>query len=491
MENQDFKITKYQERFSLIDADGKPKSNIIEHELKTLKTIPKLGVMLVGLGGENGVTVTAGILANKKNLKWKTKKGEAHANYFGSFTQCVTTKIGIKIQKDDKGNQKMEDVYKPIKDLLPMVNPNDLVIGGWDISDADLYTAANNAHTLEPDLIEQLKSELTGMKPLPAAMNPDYVTASYKERANNVKKGTNHELVEQLRHDMQNFVKTHNTTKLIVLWTSNTEKFFEKEIATPEELEKLIETNQSLPASILYATAALKEKAIYINGASQNTIQPALVKMAEKEGIPIAGSDLKTGQTKYKTAMGDFLIGSGLRCASVVSYNHVGNNDGKSITDPQIFKSKEHAREAVLEDHIKANNVLYPSGNDKIDHVVVIKYNPFVGDTKKAMDEYTSEIFLQGHNTIMTYNICENSALAAPVIIDLCLLAELMTRIFVDNKPMGPALSYLSYFFKKPVTNHTEYILNSFSRQSQALTSLLKACAGYTPDDNTLLSFHY
>ena len=237
--------------------------------------------------------------------------------------------------------------------------------------------------------------------------------------------------------------------------------------------------------------AAIQEKAIFINGSPQNTLHPAIITMATKAGTFFAGSDFKTGQTKYKTVMGDFLVGSGLRCSSVVSYNHLGNNDGKNLADPLTFRSKEISKGSVLEDTIRSNHILYPPGNEKIDHTVVIKYCQFVGDSKRAIDEYSSEIFLQGLNTIVTYNMCEDSLLAAPIMIDLCILAELMTRIYVDSKPMGPALSYLSYFLKAPVTNHKEYVLNSFTRQRRALTSLLKACAGYSPDDCTLLSFAY
>jgi myo-inositol-1-phosphate synthase len=45
------------------------------------------------------------------------------------------------------------------------------------------------------------------------------------------------------------------------------------------------------------------------------------------------------------------------------------------------------------------------------------------------MDEYTSEIFMGGTNTIVLHNTCEDSLLAAPIILDLVLLAELSTRI--------------------------------------------------------------
>lgn len=54
---------------------------------------------------------------------------------------------------------------------------------------------------------------------------------------------------------------------------------------------------------------------------------------------------------------------------------------------------------------------------------------PYVGDSKRAMDEYTSEIFMGGTSTIVLHNTCEDSLLAAPIILDLVLLAELSTRI--------------------------------------------------------------
>ncbi len=490
-EKQDFLLAKYQERFTLIGADNKPTNRVVEHELKTVTKIPKLGFMMVGLGGNNGTTVTAGIIANKKKLTWETKRGPARANYYGSFTQCVTTKVGMRMHGGIGKESTIEDVYMPIRNLLPMVDPNDLVIGGWDISGMDMFNATIRARVLEPDLIRQLKEDLSQIKPLPAVFNLEYVAPNQKDRADNVKKGTNRELVDQLREDIKNFKAKNHLDKILVLWTANTEKYYEKDIATIEELNQLIDTNKSMPASVLYAVAALKEKAIFLNGSPQNTLHPAIKQMAAQEGVPIGGNDLKTGQTKYKTVMGDYLVGSGLRCSSVVSYNHLGNNDGMNLSDPLTFRSKEISKGSVLDDTLRSNPILYPPGHDKIDHTVVIKYCPFVGDSKRAIDEYSSEIFLQGLNTIMTYNMCEDSLLAAPIMIDLCILAELMTRIFIDSKPIGPSLSYLSYFFKAPITNHKEYVLNSFTKQRRGLTSFLKACAGYAPDDSTLLSFAY
>jgi myo-inositol-1-phosphate synthase len=163
--------------------------------------------------------------------------------------------------------------------------------------------------------------------------------------------------------------------------------------------------------------------------------------------------------------MSDFLIGAGLRLASVVSYNHLGNNDGKNLSEDKCFQSKKISKGGVLDDAIKGNKVLYPEGNDHIDHEVVIKYVPFVGDSKRALDEYASQIFMNGVNTISSYNICEDSLLAVPIMIDMIVLGELFGRMKIDGKTLGPVLSYLSFFFKAPITNHPEYVVNSFTRQ--------------------------
>jgi myo-inositol-1-phosphate synthase len=162
------------------------------------------------------------------------------------------------------------------------------------------------------------------------------------------------------------------------------------EIDKLEDLHARIKNNIPLPASVLYCVAAIEESILYLNGSPQNTFHPAIVEYAKEKGGLLAGSDFKSGQTRYKTIMSDFLIGAGLRLASVVSYNHLGNNDGKNLSEDKCFQSKKISKGGVLDDAIKSNTILYPKGNDHIDHEVVIKYVPFVGDSKRALDEYTS-----------------------------------------------------------------------------------------------------
>ena len=125
--------------------------------------------------------------------------------------------------------------------------------------------------------------------------------------------------------------------KVIVLWTANTEMFMLPEIQTIEELDRKIDSGNSLPASVLFAVAAIQEMIIYLNGSPQNTFHPAVIELARQNGAFIAGSDFKSGQTIFKTIISDYLIGSGIRISSVVSYNHLGNNDGKNLSEDKCF----------------------------------------------------------------------------------------------------------------------------------------------------------
>lgn len=60
---------------------------------KTEKKPGKVGLLMVGFGGNNGSTILGGIIANKNNVTWNTKKGEQKATMYGSMTQCSTMKV--------------------------------------------------------------------------------------------------------------------------------------------------------------------------------------------------------------------------------------------------------------------------------------------------------------------------------------------------------------------------------------------------------------
>ena len=444
--------------------------------------------MLVGLGGNNGSTCVAGALANKLGLSWNTKEGLQSANYFGSVCMSSTVKLG----SDARGNA----VYTPLRNLLPMAHPNDIVWGGWDINNMNLGDAMRRAQVLDYDLQNKLYPHMQSIVPLPAAYFPDFIAANQCERANHVLTGTKQEQLEQLQKDISAFKADNQLDKVIILWTANTERFANIEEGINDTGDHLLSSIQrgepEISASSLYAVAAVLEGCTFINGSPQNTFVPGVIDLARKHGVFIAGDDFKSGQTKMKSVLVDYLVSAGIKPVSIVSYNHLGNNDGKNLSAPSQFRSKEISKSNVVDDMVASNRILFDE-DEHPDHVVVIKYVPYVADSKRAMDEYTSEIFMGGKNTIVMHNTCEDSLLATPLIYDLVLLGELCERIAIKKdkseewESFHPVLSLLSYMLKAPLVPYGAPVVNALFTQREAVVNVMRACLGLAPDNHMTL----
>lgn len=152
-------------------------------------------------------------------------------------------------------------------------------------------------------------------------------------------------------------------------------------------------SHQEISPSTIFAIASILEGCPFINGSPQNTFVPGVVDLAESKGVFIAGDDFKSGQTKLKSVLVDFLVNAGIKPLAITSYNHLGNNDGFNLSAPEQFRSKEISKSNVVDDMVASNSILYED-DEYPDHTVVIKYVPSVGDSKRAMDEYVSEIFM-------------------------------------------------------------------------------------------------
>ena len=128
---------------------------------------------------------------------------------------------------------------------------------------------------------------------------------------------------------------------------------------------------------------------------------------------------------------------------------------------------------------------------------MVIKYVPQVGDSKRAMDEYTSEIFMGGTSTIVMHNTCEDSLLAAPLILDLVILAELAERITMQREGTDEwegfhtVLSMLSYMLKAPLVPPGTPVINALFQQRQCLANVFRACVGLAPENQMLLEHKF
>jgi myo-inositol-1-phosphate synthase len=312
---------------------------------------------------------------------------------------------------------------------------------------------------------------------------------------------------------LSDFKSANGLDKVIVLWTANTERYadiIEGVNDTADNLLAAIKSgHEEVSPSTVFSVACILDGTPFINGSPQNTFVPGAVALAEKHRAFIGGDDFKSGQTKMKSALVDFLINAGIKLTSIASYNHLGNNDGKNLSSQKQFRSKEISKSNVVDDMVAANNVLYKK-DEHPDHCVVIKYMPAVGDDKRALDEYYAEIFLGGHQTISMFNVCEDSLLASPLIIDLVLVAEMMTRIQWKDQTGGeysgfhPVLSILSFMLKvrapfstpirtqanldqAPMTPPGTPVVNALAKQRAALTNIFRACVGLDPESDMTL----
>ena len=194
--------TKYTYRTTSVSqaANGKyvakPKETV--YDFKVDRKVGKVGMMLVGWGGNNGSTVTAGIIANRRGLVWDTRQGPQAANYYGSVVMGSTMKLGTEAKTG-------KEINIPFHEVLPMVHPNDLVIGGWDISSMNLAKAMDRAGVLEPTLKDLVRKSMVSMEPLPSPYYPDFIAANQGDRADNVLEGSKACMahVERIRKDIR------------------------------------------------------------------------------------------------------------------------------------------------------------------------------------------------------------------------------------------------------------------------------------------------
>lgn len=495
--------TKFTYENSIVETNEAGKFSVtptaIDYQFKVDLKTPKTGLMLVGLGGNNGTTLVGSVLANKHNISFETKEGVVKPNYYGSVTQSSTIKLGV----DKSGN----DVYAPFNAILPFVSPNDFVVGGWDISKANLAEAMKRSQVLDVTLQKQLYPHIESITPLPSIYYPDFIALNQKERADNVSNvdakgevstGDKWADVEKVRKDIKDFKEKNALDKVIVLWTANTERFSELIPGvndTADNLLKSIKDNHAeVSPSTVFAVACILDNIPYINGSPQNTFVPGAIELAEKHKSFIGGDDFKSGQTKIKSVLAQYLVDAGIRPVSIASYNHLGNNDGYNLSSPLQFRSKEISKQSVVDDIIESNQILYnEEKGKKIDHCIVIKYLPAVGDSKVAMDEYYSELMLGGHNKISIHNVCEDSLLATPLIIDLVVMTEFLSRVTYkkasdsDDKyeDFYAVLTLLSYWLKAPLSKPGFKPINGLAKQRLAIENLLRALVGM-PVNNDL-----
>jgi myo-inositol-1-phosphate synthase len=385
----------------------------------------KLGVMLVGLGAVSTTTI-AGVLAIRKGL----------AKPIGSLTQMGTVRLG----------KRTEGRSPRITDVVPLAGLDDLVFGAWDIFEDDCYAAARTAGVIEPALLDRIKPDLEKIRPWPAVFDQRYVK---RLDGPNVKKGkTKRALAEQVIEDIRAFKASNGLDRLVLIWAGSTEIFMTESPAhqSIEAFERGLEENDpSIPSSMIYAYAAIREGIPYANAAPNLTADiPALVALASRTKTPLAGKDLKTGQTLIKTIVAPGLKARLLGVEGWYSTNILGNRDGEVLDDPESFKTKEESKKSVLDYILQPQ--LYPDLYDRLCHVVRINYYPPRGDNKEGWDNIDLVGWLGYPMQLKINFLCRDSILAAPIVLDVALFLDLARRA-----GMAGIQEWLSFYFKSPV----------------------------------------
>jgi myo-inositol-1-phosphate synthase len=385
----------------------------------------RLGVLLVGLGAVSTTTI-AGVHAIRKGI----------SKPIGSLTQMGTIRLG----------KRTEGRSPKISEVVPLASLNDIVFGGWDIFEEDCYTAAKTAGVLEPSLLDKVRPDLEQIKAWPAVFDQRYVK---RLSGPNVKKGKNkRDLAEQVMEDIRNFQKANSLDRMVMIWCGSTEVFMteSESHSTIENFERALEENDpSIPSSMVYAYAAIRMGIPYANAAPNLTADiPALVQLAAHTKSPLAGKDLKTGQTLIKTIIAPGLKARLIGVEGWYSTNILGNRDGEVLDDPESFKTKEESKKSVLDYILQPQ--LYPDLYEDLCHVVRINYYPPRGDNKEGWDNIDLVGWLGYPMQLKINFLCRDSILAAPIVLDLALFMDLAKRA-----NMHGIQEWLSFYFKSPV----------------------------------------
>jgi myo-inositol-1-phosphate synthase len=411
----------------------------------------KLGVMLVGLGAVS-TTFIAGVLAIRKGL----------AQPVGSLTQLGTIRLG----------KRTEQRSPPIREFVPLASMDDLVFGAWDIFEDNAYESARTAGVLEAALLERVRPELEAIRPLPAAFDRRYVK---RLDGPNVKKGNKRELVEQLRADIRGFAKANSLERIVVLWCASTEAYMPESAAHASlaELERALEADDdAITPSMMYAYAALQEGVPFANAAPNLGVDtPALVELANERHVPVAGKDLKTGQTLLKTIIAPGLKSRMLGVSGWYSTNILGNRDGEVLDDPACFRTKEISKKGVLDHILQAE--LYPDLYGQLCHKVQINYYPPRGDNKEGWDNIDLFGWLNYPMQLKINFLCRDSILAAPLVLDLALFLDLAARANRHG-----IQEWLSFYFKSPMHAPGLYPEHDLSIQLKKLKNTLREWRG-------------
>lgn len=342
----------------------------------------------------------------------------------------------------------------PAFTAAPLPEWGDIVVGGHDITATDL---AKNADAL-----------------VTAGVLPGGVVAALGEQLSSVEAEIRHgcdpaappggqlDAAERLAADISAFARRHGLERVVVVNVASTEPPWPDgaHIDDVAGLESALSGGAAVPASVVSAYAAVRADCPYVEFTPSTGIAvPALRHLAEERGLPYAGGDGKTGETLLRTVLAPMFTERALAVRSWAGTNLLGGGDGATLADPATAASKLGSKARGLQ-ALLGGEVNAPLHIDNV---------PDLGQIKVAWDHVHAEGFLGSPVTLqLTWSACD-SALAAPLVLDLTRLVALAHRA----GQRGP-LSALACFFKDPFGttehrfDHQVRILHEWVRSTTA-----------------------
>ena len=384
----------------------------------------KLGLLMPGLGAVAS-TLIAGVL----------KSRQTGDDPIGSVANMAHIRLGTRD----------EDRNPLIREFVPIASLDDLVFGGWDPLSPNALEAARTAGVMNEQDLAPLSGELESIVAMDAVFEQKWVSRIDGVR---VKKETNKfEQAEALIADIEQFRVENGCDRLVMVWCASTEAYQEASDVhrSIEAFEAgLKDSDDNISPSQIYAYAALMSGVPFANGAPNLTVDlPCMTELSEREGVPIAGKDFKTGQTLMKTLISPGLKSRMLGVRGWYSTNILGNRDGEVLDAPENFLTKETSKLGVLDTILQPE--VYPSLYGNIEHKVRIDYYPPRGDDKEGWDNIDIFGWLGYPMQIKLNFLCRDSILAAPIVLDLALFMDLAARAGESG-----IQEWLSFYFKAP-----------------------------------------
>lgn len=407
-----------------------------------------VGVLFVGLNGGVATTSIVGAYAISEGLVPPT----------GLYTETMMSSVVD--GKLDRYNQ------KPIKDVLGLVDMGNLVFGGWDIEDGNVYEYAKDLEIAPKEIVDKLRDKLVSIGPMPGVFNQNYVKnleGNYVIPPKDLA-----DITYVLRDNISKFKERHDLENVIVVNVASTEKYnpLDDVHSSLESFQSGLEdNNQQISPSQLYAYAALFEGAPYINFTPSIAEEiPALQELAQQSKTPIAGKDGKTGQTLIKTAVAPVFRLKNLYVDGWFSTNILGNKDGLVLNHPESLESKIKTKASVL-DQILGKTPDNWSGI----HDVNINYYPPRGDDKEAWDNIDFSGLLGMPMQLKLNFLCKDSILAGGAVLDLVRFMD-----YCKKEGEVGIQEQLSFFFKSPDTTEGKDPIHDFFKQEGILKDWLR-----------------